>query len=219
VRCLVTAGPTWEPLDRVRRLTNFSTGSLGGELANELARRGHDVTLFLSDTATWREPLGAVKVESFSTTDSLAASLELAAGNGDAVIFHAAAVSDFTGVAAFERTADGGLTPLKAGKLSTRSGSLLVELRPTPKILPRLREWFPRARIIGWKYEVDGDQAAAVAAGKRQLHEARNDACVINGAAYGRGFGLLRVGGQLRHLPDRAALFAALAELATEAVS
>lgn len=198
----------------MRRLTNFSTGSLGGELANELARLGHDVTLFLSDAATWREPLGALRVEGFSTTDSLAASLEPAAGNGDAVIFHAAAVSDFTGGTAFERTADGGLTPLKAGKLSTRSGSLLVELRPTPKILPRLREWFPRARIVGWKYEVDGDQAAAVAAGERQLREARNDACVINGAAYGPGFGLLGPGGKLRHLPDRAALFAALAEFA-----
>ena len=36
MRCIVTAGPTYEPLDEVRRLTNFSTGRLGIELANFL---------------------------------------------------------------------------------------------------------------------------------------------------------------------------------------
>ena len=36
MNCLVTAGPTFEPLDDVRRLTNFSTGRLGTELANFL---------------------------------------------------------------------------------------------------------------------------------------------------------------------------------------
>ena len=39
MNCIVTAGPTFEPLDDVRRLTNFSTGRLGTELANFLAAR------------------------------------------------------------------------------------------------------------------------------------------------------------------------------------
>jgi len=39
MNCIVTAGPTYEPLDDVRRLTNFSTGRLGTELANFLAAR------------------------------------------------------------------------------------------------------------------------------------------------------------------------------------
>ena len=42
MQCIVTAGPTFEPLDKVRRLTNFSTGRLGSELANFLAARGHE---------------------------------------------------------------------------------------------------------------------------------------------------------------------------------
>jgi phosphopantothenoylcysteine decarboxylase/phosphopantothenate--cysteine ligase len=41
MNCIVTAGPTYEPLDDVRRLTNFSTGRLGTELANFLAARVH----------------------------------------------------------------------------------------------------------------------------------------------------------------------------------
>ena len=40
MKCIVTAGPTYEPLDKVRRLTNFSTGQLGTELANHLAGQG-----------------------------------------------------------------------------------------------------------------------------------------------------------------------------------
>jgi len=54
MRCVVTAGPTFEPLDAVRRLTNFSTGRLGSELANFLAARGHEVALFIGQLATYR---------------------------------------------------------------------------------------------------------------------------------------------------------------------
>ena len=212
MRCLVTAGPTWEPLDRVRRLTNFSTGSLGGQLADHLVGAGHEVRLFLGESATWRSPLGAVAVEAFSTTASLSGQLAAHATEERVAIFHAAAVSDFTGGAAYERDADGRLIPLQAGKLSTRDGSLFVELTPTPKILPRLRGWFPAALIVGWKYETDGNRADVLARVARQFAESRNDFCVANGPAYGDGFGLVMPAGEVTHLADRPALFAALAD-------
>jgi len=213
VRCLVTAGPTWEPLDRVRRLTNFSSGSLGGELANHLVGAGHEVTLLLGEAATWRSPLAAVQTCWFSSTASLEALCRQFATPREVAFFHAAAVSDFTGGRAFERAADGSLSPLAAGKLSTRSGPLLVELAPTPKLLPQLRGWFPRGRIFGWKYEVDGGRAEALAAAERQLREARNDACVVNGPAYGSGFGLLHPPAPLTHLATRTELFGHLSQL------
>ena len=43
MRCIVTAGPTYESLDEVRRLTNFSTGRLGAQLARFLGERGEFV--------------------------------------------------------------------------------------------------------------------------------------------------------------------------------
>src|SRR5947209_3565355 len=59
MHCVVTAGPTYESLDEVRRLTNFSTGKLGSELANFLAARGHTVTLpprgWFGRSLSWRE--------------------------------------------------------------------------------------------------------------------------------------------------------------------
>jgi phosphopantothenoylcysteine synthetase/decarboxylase len=53
MNCIVTAGPTYEPLDDVRRITNFSTGRLGTELANFLAARGHHVILLIGVMSTY----------------------------------------------------------------------------------------------------------------------------------------------------------------------
>src|SRR5690348_13094771 len=92
MRCIVTAGPTYEPLDRVRRLTNFSTGQLGTELARFLSERGHDVTLLLGEQATFRDRADA---EMFTTTNDLAEHLRKLATQEINALFHAAAVSDF----------------------------------------------------------------------------------------------------------------------------
>ena len=69
--CIVTAGPTYEPLDDVRRLTNFSTGRLGSELATFLSARGHEVILLIGQQATFRGDRQAARVETFTTTANL----------------------------------------------------------------------------------------------------------------------------------------------------
>ena len=161
MKCVVTAGPTFELLDQARRLTNFSTGRLGTELANFLTARGHDVTLLLGEQSTHCGERNAANVIRFATTADLSAKREaLAQQNCDAV-FHAAAVSDFMFGKVWSRAASGELTEIKSGKFSTRQGNLLAELVPTPKIIASLRDWFPKAQIVGWKYELDGDRAAA----------------------------------------------------------
>lgn len=198
MRCLVTAGPTWEPVDQARRLTNLSTGCLGGELANALASAGHDVMLFLSETATWRLPLAAVTVRSFSTTTSLLEGLEREASQDRLAVFQVAAVSDFSVGRRSRRLEDGTWIPETAGKPGTAGGSLWLELIPTPKILSRLRDWFPRGHLVGWKYEVDGNHQTAIQRGWEQIRSARTDACVVNGPAWGRGFCRLhREGGRV----------------------
>jgi phosphopantothenate---cysteine ligase (CTP) len=71
MNCIVTAGPTYEPLDEVRRLTNFSTGRLGSELATFLTTQGHQVTLLIGQQATWHGERRAAVVESFKSTPRL----------------------------------------------------------------------------------------------------------------------------------------------------
>jgi phosphopantothenate---cysteine ligase (CTP) len=217
MNCIVTAGPTFEPLDDVRRLTNFSTGRLGTELANYLAARGHRVTLLIGESATYSGKRRAQPVKVYSTTADLRRKLKAFSGKKMDAIFHAAAVSDFTfGKMMFTRDAAGKLKPFTPSKkISTRAGSLLVELVPTPKIIAELRGWFPRTKIVGWKFEADGGRAEALRAAKRQITDCATDFCVANGPAYGRGFSLVSAGGQ-QHFAGAEKLFVALEKLAVE---
>ena len=193
MNCIVTAGPTYEPLDEVRRLTNFSTGRLGTELANFLVARGHKVILLVGETATYSGERKAQRVEIFTTTADLREKLKAFSAKKVDAIFHAAAVSDFSPGRIFAPDGAGKLVEIKsAKKISTRQGKLLVELVPTPKIIAELRGWFPRTKIVGWKFEADGKRADAVAAARKQIAECSTDLCVVNGPAYGEGFGLVQ---------------------------
>jgi phosphopantothenoylcysteine decarboxylase/phosphopantothenate--cysteine ligase len=213
MNCLVTAGPTFEPLDDVRRLTNFSTGRLGTELANFLTARGHQVTLLVGKSATWPGERRAQSVKTFSTTADLRAKLKVFRGKKVDAIFHAAAVSDFAFGKIFTRDAAGRLMPFSpTKKISTRRGNFLVELQPTPKIIAELRGWFPQTKIVGWKFEADGGRADALRAAGRQIADCATDACVANGPAYGKGFNLVSAD-RRKHFADKEKLFAALAAI------
>src|SRR6266478_5843816 len=96
MHCVVTAGPTYESLDNVRRLTNFSTGRLGCELARFLMASGHQVTLLIGEQATYGGAREATRIDVFSTTADLHDRLRALSKQPVDAVFHAAAVSDFT---------------------------------------------------------------------------------------------------------------------------
>ena len=215
MNCIVTAGPTFEPLDDVRRLTNFSTGKLGTELANFLTARGHRVTLLIGELATYHGERKAQTVKTFSNTRDLRTKLKSFSGKKVDAIFHAAAVSDFAFGKIFTQSADGNLLPFKPSKkISTRGGNLFVELTPTPKIISELRRWFPKTKIVGWKFEAVGARANALRAAKKQIADCATDACVANGPAYGSGFNLVTANGK-KHFFNAETLFAALEKISS----
>lgn len=217
MNCIVTAGPTYESLDEVRRLTNFSTGQLGTRLAQFLTAQGHNVTLLTGHYASYRAEAGLEEAIPFTTTADLSKRLQSLASPSIHAVFHAAAVSDFKFGRTFVRSDSGSLTEVRSKKLSTRQGSLLVELVPTPKVIEELRDWFPQARLVGWKFEVDGARSDAIRAGREQIERCRTDACVVNGAAYGEGFGLIAAAQTpCLHVPDRPRLYESLAEFLSE---
>jgi phosphopantothenoylcysteine synthetase/decarboxylase len=197
----ITCGPACEPLDKVRRITNSSTGEIGAVLADAFRRAGWDVICFRSEASTFPPPAG-VGMRPFSTNESLAGGLR-SLERSPAILLHAAALCDF--VLESIEGAEG------SAKLSSRAGSIRLTLKPAEKILPKIRGWFPEARIIGWKFELDGAREQAIARAAAQIREARTDACVVNGSAYGPGFGLLAPDSSLLHFPDKAGLAAHLA--------
>src|SRR5262245_57879102 len=133
MHCVVTAGPTYETMDNVRRLTNFSTGRLGTELGNHLVAAGHQVTLLIGERATHCGEQLAQRVGQFSTTASLLEKFKALSKQDVNAVFHAAAVSDYMFGKIWTRSASGEMNEIKSGKIATRAGTLLAELIPTPK--------------------------------------------------------------------------------------
>ena len=94
---IITAGGTVEPIDDVRAIINFSTGSVGLSLAKEAAARGFAVELLLSKIAKGPAPEG-VHTTLFGSAENLQGLLlPLIAAKkktGKVAVFHAAAVAD-----------------------------------------------------------------------------------------------------------------------------
>jgi phosphopantothenate---cysteine ligase (CTP) len=208
---LVTCGPAIEPIDDVRRITNQSTGELGAILSETLSASGFEVLCLRGEMAVHPPPRNA-RVIPFSTNASLITILEDPPVQPMAV-FHAAALCDFA-VHRIEGGVDG------ARKIRSTASELRLILRPAEKVLPRLRALFARAIIVGWKYELDGSRSDAIARARQQILTSSTNACVVNGSAYGAGFGFLaRDNEELVHLSDKAKLCEFLAVWTREALT
>lgn len=185
MRVIVTCGPSFEPIDQMRRITNHSTGELGLLLAAELSSAGHEVLCMKGEGAVCSLTPGEAKVIPFSTNADLLARLKVVASADVEAVFHVAALCDFE----VSRVSTPEGSAIVANKIPTREGEVTLTLKPARKVLPELRGIFPNARIVGWKYELDGDRHSAVMAAKAQLTGVGSAACVVNGAAWGTGFG------------------------------
>jgi len=188
-RIEITCGPSYEPIDQVRRITNSSTGKLGIALANRLSGAGWPVLCLKGVGATCAEPLRpAVEAIPFTTNADL---LDHLAAIPDRetirAVLHAAALCDFRVRSAATATGDA----TSSAKISSGQGRLTLVLEPAPKVIARLRPLFPQSRIVGWKYELEGSRLEAIEKGRRQIAENQTNACVVNGAAYGEGYGIV----------------------------
>lgn len=187
---VITAGPASVPIDDVRRITNHATGEIGALLAEALTAQGFECVLFRGRGATHlRTPPDVATVE-FSTNHDLAEALHDLSRRreGDVrCVFQAAALADYMVTAM--RGPHGSLPA--GGKLPGNLEQVTLTLEPAAKVLPRLRAWFPHALITAWKYELEGTPEQAVTAAREQLKNGRADLSVVNGSAYGRGFGVL----------------------------
>lgn len=176
-RILITGGPTNEPIDEVMKITNMSTGSLSLALAKFFCEDGWAVTLVLNKGISTRdlpgeESLSVVPVE---TTKDMMDAIERESQKEpyDALI-HAAAVGDYKADFSFLmddmareifdkmdsiKSADDILAVMRApvcklkddSKISSYQENLTVKLTLTPKIIARLRQWFPNTLICGCK--------------------------------------------------------------------
>jgi phosphopantothenate---cysteine ligase (CTP) len=209
MKIVITCGPSYEPIDGVRRITNFSTGELGLLLANRLARDSHDVTLFKGEAATCPLAVDRANVIRFSTNDDLREKLTTLPGRENVgAVFHAAALCDFK-VTQILGTSGNAIAPLK---IPSAIPKVQLVLEPVPKLIAGLRALFSKSKITGWKYELVGSCDEAVARALQQIRDNKTDACVVNGAAYGAGFGFCDATGPIFHFEGKARLCDFLAD-------
>jgi phosphopantothenoylcysteine synthetase/decarboxylase len=195
MRVVITGGPSSEPIDRVRTLTNYSSGELAVKLSDRFRNAGNEVELFLGAGATWRTE----RARYFRTNEDLEILLTGVQRPGAVdVVLHAAALSDFS---LGEITVIGG--DGDTAKISSDVESIQIRLVPKSKLIHKLRDLFPNAYVVGWKFELDGTRDQAVKKGIKQLERNRTDACIINGEAFGEGFGFCTEKGLVHAVPNR----------------
>lgn len=169
-RVLITAGPTWVPIDSVRVISNIATGQSGILLAQKLAGLGAKVTLLLG-------PVGAcrlnrkIRVITYQFFDELKGRLskEIRSKKYDIVV-HSAAVSDYQPVRAYR------------GKISSGLKLLRINLRPTVKLINLIKKADRSLFLVGFKFEPRAGEKNILPAARRLLALAGLDLVVANTA-------------------------------------
>jgi phosphopantothenoylcysteine decarboxylase / phosphopantothenate---cysteine ligase len=165
-KVVITAGPTREPIDPVRYLSNRSSGKMGYALAEAARARGASVVLVSGPTTL---PAAAgIEVHQVGSAHEMAEAARQAAENAD-VIIGAAAVADFT------------ISTPSALKISKREGEdeLTLVLTKTPDILADLSARVPKAIVVAFAAETDQHEQNA----KRKLEKKGAHLIVLNDVA------------------------------------
>ncbi|MGC6426699.1 MAG: phosphopantothenoylcysteine decarboxylase [Akkermansiaceae bacterium] len=147
MKILITAGPTREPIDPVRYLTNRSTGKMGYALATAAVKRGHQVTLVSGPTALdLPDGTDFLPVES---AEDMYQAVANQIGRQDIAIF-AAAVADYTP------------TTIADQKMKKSNDGLTLELKRTRDILGSARsEMKFEGALVGFAAETENLEANA----------------------------------------------------------
>jgi len=170
-RILVTSGPTREPIDPVRYLSNRSSGKMGHAVATAALRRGAGVVLIAGPTPL-SPPPGAVYVPVQTAEEMREAALQHL--DTVSIVIKAAAVADY-------RAKHPSATKIK----SKKDEGLTLSLVPTPDILKELAGRKGRAFLVGFAAETDNVRAHAAA----KLKAKGVDLLVVNDVSkHGIGF-------------------------------
>jgi len=162
VRFLVTAGPTREPIDPVRYISNRSSGKMGYAIAEAALEAGHEVIL-ISGPVNLGPPRRA-KLVSVSTSDEMFDAVDRDADSCDVCVL-CAAVADYKPAK---------VSPIKIKK---RSEKFSLELIPTRDILDSLGHWHDRRfLVVGFAAETNDVEKNAA----RKLREKNCDIIIAN---------------------------------------
>ncbi|MDG6964343.1 MAG: bifunctional phosphopantothenoylcysteine decarboxylase/phosphopantothenate--cysteine ligase CoaBC [Nitrososphaerota archaeon] len=174
---LITGGPTVEPIDSIRVLTNKSSGKMAVALAAAARERGARVTLVYGPGSA--EPPRDVRVIRVQTAEEMRQKVkeELANERCD-MVFAAAAVSDYRP------------TKMRRGKMASSRKRLTLQLVKTPKLVDELKKLSPKVFLTIFKAVYSLSEKEMAKSAMQRLRDADADMAVANDVSVeGIGFG------------------------------
>ena len=162
-KVVITAGPTYEKIDPVRFIGNYSSGKMGFALAEECAARGAEVTLVAGPVQLQTNHPNIRRINVESCAEMYAATTEAFKEAHAAIL--CAAVADFTP----ENTSD--------TKIKREADDLVLQLKPTQDIaaaLGRMKQ--PHQCLVGFALETNNEVAHA----QNKLQRKNLDFIVLN---------------------------------------
>lgn len=171
-RVLITAGPTYEPIDPVRFIGNHSSGKMGAAIAEEMRMRGADVTLVLGPSDI--KVKGGIKVIKVKSASEMFNACEKIFPTSDIAVM-SAAVADYTPVTTAEE------------KIKKTENDFAVQLTKTKDILKHLGSTKTNGQIlVGFALETNNEKENAI----KKLQSKNADMIVLNSLNdAGAGFG------------------------------
>jgi len=179
-KAIVTAGPTYEPIDPVRFIGNHSSGKMGIAIAKELQVRGADVMLIIGPTTIDISIIGnKISIVRVNTAEEMYKAATGAFEKADIAIM-SAAVADFTPIAPSKEK-------IKKSQESDQQDKLTVELIKTKDILKSLGEKKKAGQVlVGFALETNNEKQNA----RAKLQNKNADMIVLNSLNdTGAGFG------------------------------
>ena len=184
---LITSGGTSEKIDRVRSITNHSTGQLGKIIAETFLDKGDQVTLVTTPNAVRPAAHPNLTIVQIENVAELHKSLEPLVHTHD-VLIHAMAVSDYTPVymtgletvAASSDMAEFLDKTNSESKISSQDDVQVLFLKKTPKIISLVKKWNPDIRLIGFKLLVDVSKEELLETARTSLVKNQAEIIVAN---------------------------------------
>jgi phosphopantothenoylcysteine decarboxylase/phosphopantothenate--cysteine ligase len=173
-RILITAGPTWVPIDNVRVISNIATGQTGILLAKEAYRQGAKVTLLLGPISDCCLD-NSINIIRFKFFDELykVVKKELKNKKYDIVI-HSAAVSDYKPEICYRQ------------KIKSDIKKWRLNLISTPKIIDLIKKFDSTLFLVGFKFEPGLSKHLLLKKARSLMHRAKLDLTVANSFHNGR---------------------------------
>ncbi len=167
-KILITSGPTWVAIDKVRVISNIATGKVGGLIADEAKKAGAQVTLLQGQVKERlnRKNIRVIKFKYFSDF-YMQLRKELTSKKYDIVI-HSAAVSDYS------------VKKFFSGKIRSGLSGFKLELKPTIKIVNRIKKISNKSILVAFKLGIGISRASLIKNAVKLLKSSKADLVVAN---------------------------------------